>query len=649
MNIFQAQSLGLKKIRFNKGKSLFVILPVAILFAIIVIASSEAQNIINVAHNNIFSPIQGQNEVLEITKNTMQMPGLQDLSDSESTGFTEDDIKNISAIENVEKASLISQLPISRIKTSSLFDNKKVTISALAGLDPEYAKLYTDKSFEYLEGQPIPIVLNANDFYEIYEDWQGQTEIAINFTRGGANSEASSQSPIKNRAISYSRDELIGKIITIEFGGLADLPTYTQEPSSTGFTFKLKSAETLVAEEESRKTAISKYWEYDKISKPLSYEFVVVGISEGSDKTMAYVPSSFANSLMTTYVSNEMTARNGTTMPSEEYNATYTGLVYDGVTLGSDSASQIFAGIRNQVTGQVRNQFAEVNRQIDSQNRQISRANSQNAQGGQFQAAPGQGGMQPIRIQRISGIGNLDPGAISITFPGAATSYEIPGLVFQKDRTAGGLTGEYRDFNLEEEIPLTSNKVIVKMSSVTAREQVVSALNDTGYTYQDFSMYKEFSTLESYLHLVLNIASGIFMVITALFVLINMAKFVSESKKEIGIFRAIGASKMDIRVIFILQSLLYIALSLVLGGILGGIGILALSNIMVSSSQMFITNTLGSSITLAQTISAAQFLSLNLQMVTMYSAALLAVTLFISLIPAEQAAKVSPVEAIRNS
>ena len=58
MNIFQALKLAFKKIKFNKGKSLFVIIPIALMVAIIVLASSEAISLINVAHNSIFSPIQ---------------------------------------------------------------------------------------------------------------------------------------------------------------------------------------------------------------------------------------------------------------------------------------------------------------------------------------------------------------------------------------------------------------------------------------------------------------------------------------------------------------------------------------------------------------------------------------------------------------
>jgi ABC-type antimicrobial peptide transport system permease subunit len=646
MNIFQALKLGFKKIRFNKGKTLFVIVPIALMFAIIVVAASESQNLITVAHMSIFSPIQGQNEVLEITKiNRGFMPTDTTTSDA---GFTVTDVSNISAVSNVEKASLVSQLPINLMKSSDTFDNKSYSINALAGLDSEYAKLYTNENFEYKEGEPIPIILNANDFVEVYQEWGDKTEVAINFAaQGGDPASISSQSPIKTRSISYNRSDLIGKTITVNFGGLTDIADYKQEPSANGFTFKKKTADEIKTETEARKIAISKYWNYDKISNPLTYTFKIVGISEGTDKTMAYIPSAFASKLITDYISNEITARNGIVMPTEEQNATYTGLVYDGVSIQNDATSTIFANIRNQVRGQVNNQFGSINDQINAQNRQISRANSQIAQQGQ---SIGENG-RPVQVrrQRISGIGTLDANSIAISFPGASTTYNIPGLIYQKDRTSNSITGEAKSFDFTKPLPIVSNKILVKINGLTAREQIVRDINAKGYNFQDFSKYKEFSTLEGYLHLILNIASAVFMVITALFILINMAKFVSESRKEIGIFRAIGASKGDIRIIFILQAFLYILLSLSLGGIIGMIAVFGLSGIMVSSAQQFITTTLGSSITLSENITNMQFINFNLEMIGLYTVILLIVTLIISLIPSEQAARISPVEAIRNS
>jgi len=612
------------------------------MFAIIVVAASEAQNIITVARNNIFSPIEGQNLVLELTKTTNPLD-----TSTTSTSYTSDDTSAVSSIENVEKASLISQLPLQNVMTSDLFSDKEVTISSIAGLDSEYASLYTNQGFSYTEGQAIPIILNANDFYETTEDWQGKTELTVAMGPNRDTSTSTDQNPVRTSAITYNRDELIGKTITVNIGGLADLTSYTATPSSTGLVYKQKTDDELKAEENSRKDAISKYWDYEKIKTPLTYTFVVVGVSQGTDKTTAYVPTAFASKLMKDYIQNEVSARNGTAIPSEDQNSVYAGLTYDGVSLVNDSTSQLFAGLRRQVLGQVQNQFNSVNEQIAQQNRNIARANQQmQQQSGDVRGLPPGAS---INFQKIGSIGSLNAGSISVTFPGSSSSYTIPGLVYQKDRTAGNITGEYKSFDMTQDIPLSSNKMVVKVSSVSVRDSVVSALNEKGYTYQDFSQYKQFAQLENYLTMALNVAGVIFMVVTALFILINMAKFVSESRKEIGIFRAIGASKNTIRILFVLQALGYILIATILGSLLGLGIIYGLSSLMASGVQQFIYTTLQQSITLTNTVVTGDFVGINFPLIGIYFGTMALITLIVSLIPAEQAAKVSPVEAIRNS
>jgi putative ABC transport system permease protein len=249
----------------------------------------------------------------------------------------------------------------------------------------------------------------------------------------------------------------------------------------------------------------------------------------------------------------------------------------------------------------------------------------------------------------ISSVSKLNAGNIKVSYTGMATSYNIPGLVFVKERTTSELTGEYSAFDFTQDVPLASTTILVKMNDLVNREQVVADLNSKGFTYQDFSQYKAFEKLEGYVALGLDVASLSFMVITALFILINMAKFVSEGRKEIGIFRALGATKGDIRKVFILQSLSYIVISLVLGAILGAIVVVATSGYMVTAAQGFVTTAIGNTVTLTGAISASDFLGFDLQLISLYAAGLVLITLLVSLIPSSQAAKVSPVEAIRNS
>jgi putative ABC transport system permease protein len=190
--------------------------------------------------------------------------------------------------------------------------------------------------------------------------------------------------------------------------------------------------------------------------------------------------------------------------------------------------------------------------------------------------------------------------------------------------------------------------MLIKISSVDAREGVVSGLNSKGFRYQDYSQYKQYEKLESSLSTILGIGSIVFMVVTALFILINMAKFVSEGRKEIGIFRAIGATKGDIRLLFMTQSFQYIVLAIIGGIVFGVLGVIATSGIMATQAKTFINTAVGSSVIINTTLSNTDFMGFDFQTILLYALALIVITLIVALIPSSQAARVSPVEAIRN-
>ncbi|MEP7104104.1 MAG: FtsX-like permease family protein [Candidatus Dojkabacteria bacterium] len=622
INLIQTTKLSFKKVKFNKGKTLFVIVPISLLFMLLVIASSEITNIINVAEKSIFSSIQSQNEVIELNKNSTSFGGSRTISfDSSSTdsSYTAADTTAIDSVNNVEKSSLITTVPIKNITSSDTIDGSTISTTSLAGLDGEYAKIYSNEDFTYKEGDVIPIILNANDLQESYQDWQGKDEIDVDLSalrNAGPPKEGTNplqaQNPNKTKALVYNKADLIGKEFTMSFGGLDDIQNYTQESTSTGFKYVKKTQDTINTETATRKTDISKYWDYAKISKPITYKFKVVGIVEGSDKTKSYVPTAFATKVLKDYLSNELSARNATAIATTDLNSQYKGLVYDGVSLKDDATNGLFAGFRRQLNQQQRNFNS------DNQGRTFVR---------------GEGAPQAN---------------FSVNFADATKGYNIPGLVVTTDRTTNEVTGEKKDFDLKKELPLESTTILIKVNSTDNLTQVVTDLNAKGYTYRDNSKSEEFKRLQNSLYTGLNIASIAFMVIAALFILLNMSKFVSESRKEIGIFRAIGAKRMDIRAIFISQSFIYIIISMITGALLGVGAILAFSGPILNSAQSFINSTVGGILTLTGSVSQSDFMNIEYKSILIYAGVLLIVTLIASLWPSEQASRVSPVEAIRN-
>lgn len=127
-----------------------------------------------------------------------------------------------------------------------------------------------------------------------------------------------------------------------------------------------------------------------------------------------------------------------------------------------------------------------------------------------------------------------------------------------------------------------------------------------------------------------------------------MGKFVSESKKEIGIMRAIGAKRSDIRNMFVSQALLYTLISYIFGTILGAGLTLLLAKPLANWFDSVMGKTIRESFNVVVEVDPNTFMNLNIQAFVIYSLALFLIALVISLIPATRASRISPVEAIRN-
>jgi len=127
-----------------------------------------------------------------------------------------------------------------------------------------------------------------------------------------------------------------------------------------------------------------------------------------------------------------------------------------------------------------------------------------------------------------------------------------------------------------------------------------------------------------------------------------MGKFIAESRREIGIFRAVGATKMDIQKLFVVQALLYTFIGYVVGLVGGIVSNLALAGVIKAGFDSFVAKTIGESFGVVNPVSTGVFSTINWEAVAIYSAVLLAITVLTSIFPAANASRMSPVEAIRG-
>lgn len=605
MKISQINMLNFKKLRKYKVKSMFLIVPITVLVCLSLLVSSLTMNFQSAADQSIFGTIAEQSRLIELKKDsgfTSMSGGLvRSITGGVDEKYTENDLATIKSIPNVETAAINSSIPISNILASELFEDKSFRIPSLIGIDSSLAGLYTSENFDYVENEPIPIIVNANTFAEVYEDWQGKDEIRVELNRTGGKESLNIQnsSPIKTKAITYEKNDLLGTGFTISFGGLDKIQTFNQTFDENGLIFKKKAEEELKEESEQRKDIISKYWDYDKISAPLTYTFKVVGVIEDSGNIDTYIPEDFAKKLMHDYIKNQLDARNDVAIDLDELGSTYTGINYDGVEIQS-------LGL---IGGSVRI------------------------------GGPGGPGS-------ASGISQIQQ------------QHNIPGLVIEIERSEqgfnpltgsfGNVVGEYTDPDLYEKAPKSGNTILIKTGSVYDRAQVVKDLNDAGYAYQDLfksDIFNEFQRTLNNLTVGLTIS---FVVLSVGIIIFTMGKFVSESKKEIGIMRAIGAKRSDIRNMFVSQALLYTLISYIFGTILGAGLTLLLAKPLANWFDSVMGKTIRESFNVVVEVDPNTFMNLNIQAFVIYSLALFLIALVISLIPATRASRISPVEAIRN-
>ena len=618
--------VNVKKLKIKRNKAMFLIVPIFVLIALSVILSSQIQNIQTAITKSVFGTISQQYTLIKVTNQSNTGSGSNSSSSPSQmfnptnsisqNRFSSSDETVISTLDHVVSAKLQTTIPVSNISTTDLFSGKTVSLNSLSTLDSSTASLYTTKDFSYTQGEAIPIILTSSSLTYSYEDWNGESSITLNTSSTGSSSSTERQpgeSPmsrlsfLKSEAISYDKDSLIGTTFTMQIGNLDTIQDYTISRSSgTTVVTKLTDDEmaTKVAD---RKTAISEYWDYDKIATPLTYTFVVVGViddtSNVSTSSTAYVPSSFADTLMTDYISHEIDARNGTTIATDVLNSTFTGITYDGTELTTST---------NGMMGQMMRRMEERSSSSSSSN------------GNSIPSAP-EGGFEGFKT----------------------TGYLIPGLVIEVD-SSNDITGTISDANIYTNSTKYGDIMNVIIDNVANRTSVIEALNKAGYAYQDNNDVDVFDKLQSTLSTISKIFMISFIVLVGAVVAFTMSKFISESIKEIGIFRAIGMRKSSILLMFISQSLLYVLIGYFAGVILGvGLNFLAGHFVSVWFSN-FLTDTVAKTFSVVSTVSASTFFGISFGSIAVYTALLIGISSIIAVLTSLSASKVSPVEAIKN-
>ncbi|MBI2356789.1 FtsX-like permease family protein [Candidatus Dojkabacteria bacterium] len=613
MKITEILRINSKKLKKKFGKSLFLIIPVTILMALSVVIGSQVENIKGAIEGTVFDTISNQYRLIQIAIQEKEFDPrsfLQGSTDDSSTQtkYSESDVETISAIDGVQSASLLSSIPIRNIKTTDLVKEKAISFSQLYALDSSTASLYTDSDFTYEEGKEIPIILNTSSLIHRYEDWNGKDKVSFDMSK--AFSEPNSEGPArlsinKEEAIALTKEDLIGKTFTLSFGGLDDIQDYTVTRDGTSITFNKLTTDEYNKKVEDRKASIAKYWDYSKISKPATYTFKVVGVIEDSTNQINYVPDEFANAVIKDYVSNEINAR-VKSIDNDLLNSDYLGFTYNGDEFSNGGGS---------IIGQI---------------------------GKRFEGAVHIAGEERPRVGG-GFVGSIDFKAEDVNF----SAITIPGLVILVD-SSNKVTGVNTDPDIYTKANKYGDKMNIVLVDSTKRESVIAKLNKAGFSYQDNNQVEVLSKLQSSLGSLAQWFMIAFVVLLASVIVLTMSKFISEAIKEIGIFRALGMTEINILVMFITQTIMYVLTGYIFGVALGYV-LNQVTGVFVNTWFIqFIKDTVSQSYSVVSTVDSTLFMNTNWGNILIYTAVLFAISLIISIIPSMSAAKVSPVEAIKS-
>ena len=125
--------------------------------------------------------------------------------------------------------------------------------------------------------------------------------------------------------------------------------------------------------------------------------------------------------------------------------------------------------------------------------------------------------------------------------------------------------------NYEDDVTSYS-RLIVEFKDKKSRDKAIKDVNDgkisafyETYMYEKASSYQLFGEILNIFRNIVYVVGGLMLIVASIILLVTISKLVKDSTKEIGVFRAVGAKRKDIRNIFFNYSSLISLMGLLIG------------------------------------------------------------------------------------
>ncbi len=249
MPLGYAVKTSLRKYDRNRWRTFFGIAPFMILVIILVIFTNLASSFERYIQDKIVSRVELKEEQIRLTKNGGELITDPLSNRPDPQAYTVQDLGKVRENEHVVNAEIQQSLPPLRVVTTELVSAKELHIQNIKLASKGSTKLYAQEAFEYVTGQPIPIILSKNVFNYAYIDMGGATNITLSQEQFNNEKIRREQYPLKNVFLKddYDKGKLIGKTFSVKIGGfsnIAQLTISTNDDSNTS-SFKLRTKKIL--------------------------------------------------------------------------------------------------------------------------------------------------------------------------------------------------------------------------------------------------------------------------------------------------------------------------------------------------------------------------------------------------------------------
>ena len=608
MPLQYAIKTSLRKYRRSPWRTFFSVSPFILLLVIVVVFTNITTSIERFILDKVINVIEIQEGQIRVTRGNSGFIITDPFSTApHSSVYTEEEISKINKLSHVKHTAIQKSFPPVRATTTDLAIGKELFIQNIKLASPDSVRPYTQAAFDYNEKQPIPIILNWNVLNHAYVDMGSIDKLIISQEALYDYELRQQEYPIKIDSLEhrYSHDELIGKIFTLKVGGFPNVPAVSATSTNGDLidTFIMRTEQDRSKVLQERIDSISQYWDYNLLDQGMDYKFQIIGINNDQDVTASFIPMEAGAAIFQQVYDLQVQARTTKPLPENSF-----GKTFGGLRIVSDGTLMPFAL------------------------KTYSHA-----------ATP--------PLEELIAL----PADLGGTVRDA--DFAIPGWIY----TAENIDGLQEPVEPKElkitPLSFGATDIVAILDDASNRMKVISALNDSGFSSDITNSSGIIDRVRMTKEMISDLSRVVIAILAifSLFLLITLVwRLVSDAQREIGIYRALGARKINIGVLYAVYTTTQVMIGLVVGLVVGVVVTKMLAAHLVQYVRGFwmwpeLSMSRYDSGGTYLILTTADFHYIDYLKLALYVVAIILFVLLASLVPAWRAANISPIKAIRSS